>query len=143
MGQVEVMAPLFNRFALEKCMPSFIANKSSWGLDSVWSKMLDYPTTKLAVIDAIQMKHINPVGGGELYKKIDEDPHESWESVVEEFGATKNSFTEHGRFLIVDQKRNRVLRMFNKMSEKIDKTKQAYLDYGLSYRIKNRLGMKI
>ena len=38
--------------ALEKCLPSFIGNKSSWGVDSVWSKILDYPEDKLIVFDA-------------------------------------------------------------------------------------------
>jgi hypothetical protein len=39
-GQIEVMGPLFSRDALKKCLASFIANKSGWGVDYVWSKIL-------------------------------------------------------------------------------------------------------
>ncbi|EHQ28620.1 DUF707 domain-containing protein [Mucilaginibacter paludis] len=142
-GQVEVMAPVLSRFAVKQCLSTFTINNSSWGMDSVWSKLLDYPTDKIAVVDAIQMRHINPVGGGELYKKINENPHQAWDSAVKDFDAIKNSFTEYGRLLIVNNKKNRVLRTLNRLSEKKNKLKQAYLDYGLSYRIKNRLGIKI
>src|SRR5882762_6029589 len=45
-GQIEVMAPLFSREALERCLGSFVGNRSSWGVDSVWSKLLDYTEDK-------------------------------------------------------------------------------------------------
>ncbi len=69
-GQIEVMSPLFNSDSLKKCLPSFIGNRSSWGIDSVWSKILNYPQNKLIVFDSVTMRHTQPVGGGELYQKI-------------------------------------------------------------------------
>lgn len=60
-GQVEVMALLFSRAALQRCLVSFNENKSSWGLDSVWPKILGYPHRKLAVFDDVVMEHTRPV----------------------------------------------------------------------------------
>ena len=140
-GQVEVMSPLFSIEALKICMPTFIENKSSWGIDCVWSKLLGYPKNKLAVIDDVQMKHIKPVGVSELYMKLQEDPHDDWRNVVQKYGAIKNLFTEYGRYMVVNEYKNQLLRSFYQNQERLSKLKQAYLDYGLSYRIKNKLGL--
>src|SRR5215217_2135849 len=34
-GQIEVMSPVFDQRSLELCMPTFIGNRSSWGIDAV------------------------------------------------------------------------------------------------------------
>lgn len=142
MGQIEVMAPLFNRYALEKCLPSFVANKSSWGLDSAWSKILGYPKNKLMVFDKVQMEHTMPVGGGELYKKIKADPVDEWDTVTENFDARKDNFTEYGRLQFIDGSYGKTQRTLIVISEKLDKAKQWINDLGIGYRIKNRLGLK-
>jgi hypothetical protein len=142
MGQVEVMAPLFSRDALKTCLVSFNENKSSWGLDCVWSKLLNYPVNKLAVIDAITMKHIHPVGVGELYTKLDIDPKKEWELVTRKYEASKNRYFECGRYLIVDNKNNRMIRACNKISQAFLRLKQSYLDLGLAYRLQNKLKIK-
>lgn len=143
MGQLEVMAPLFNRYALEKCLPSFTANKSSWGLDSAWSKLLDYPKNNLVLFDSVQMEHTMPVGGGELYKKIKADPVEEWETVARDFDALKNNFTEYGRLQFINGSYGRSQRALIVLSEKLAKLKQWINDQGIGYRIKNRFGLKI
>jgi len=140
-GQVEVMSPLFSLKALKICMPTFIDNKSSWGIDCVWSKLLGYPKDKLAVIDDVQMKHIHPVGGGELYTKIQTDPGDDWNIVVQKYGAIKNHFTEYGRCMVVNKDKNQLLKLIYIIQERLSKLKQRYLDYGLSYRIKSKLGL--
>lgn len=69
---VEVMAPAFSREALRACAPTFGANRSGWGLDLVWSRLLGDPRDAIAVVDAAPMIHTRPVGGGALY---DSDRH--------------------------------------------------------------------
>lgn len=137
-GQIEVMAPLFKADALAKCLPSFIGNKSSWGVDSVWSKILDYPEEKLIVFDCVTMEHTQPVGGGELYQKIGVDPKEDWENITKAFGAKKQNYKEYGRLAII----NKDHYLFNflgiKSKEFFRKLQRHVNDYDLPSRIKSR-----
>lgn len=59
---VEVMMPGFSKTALDMCAPSFADCEYMWGIDYVWPKLLGYPSNKIAVIDAVIMKHSKPVG---------------------------------------------------------------------------------
>ena len=142
MGQVEVMAPLFSRAALLECLPTFNENKSSWGLDSVWPKILGYPIDKLVVFDDVVMEHTKPVGGGELYKKIQVDPHDEWNEITDKYGAIKNNYIEHGRLEYVSEQHNLTVFKAYKLSEKIDRLKQRIRDYDVMSRVYNRLGIK-
>lgn len=60
---VEVMAPCFSVGLLRKALPLFNSNLSGWGLDFVWSKLVDYPQTEIAIIDEVTVRHTRPVGG--------------------------------------------------------------------------------
>lgn len=120
-GQLEVMAPLFNRYALIKCLPSFTGNKSSWGIDSVWSKLLGSPTTKIAVFDSVIMKHTQPVGGGELYVKLQIDPYVEWQQVTQQYNATAVNYNEVGRLQIMNANTNRVFFKLNHLNIKVQK----------------------
>ncbi|MBO2008269.1 DUF707 domain-containing protein [Hymenobacter negativus] len=139
-GQVEVMAPLFSQEALRRCLGTFNENKSSWGLDSVWSKVLGYPPAKLAIFDDVIMEHTRPVGGGELYKKIQADPYEEWETVTRKYDAIKNNFVECGRLEYVNNQHNAMRFKGYKFSEKLDKLKQRIRDYDVMSRVRRRLG---
>jgi hypothetical protein len=141
-GQVEVMAPLFNQEALRQCLPSFNYNKSSWGLDSVWSKILGYPQNKMAVFDFVTMRHTLPVGGGELYVKIGIDPHDEWREIIDHYEAKKHDFKEYGRLQLVDSRNNRLQFLMYKQKEKMASLRQAWNDYDLKSRIMNK-GNKI
>jgi hypothetical protein len=134
-GQIEVMSPLFHSDALKKCLPSFISNRSSWGIDSVWSKLLDYPKDKLVVFDKIIMKHTLPVGGGELYQKIGINPHDEWNDVVTKFGAKKHNYQEYGRLQLVNAQHNRLRFLLYKIKEFFAKRKQDWNDYDVRSRI--------
>jgi hypothetical protein len=134
-GQIEVMSPLFHSDALKKCLPSFISNRSSWGIDSVWSKLLDYPKDKLVVFDKIIMKHTLPVGGGELYQKIGINPHDEWNDVVTKFGAKKHNYQEYGRLQLVNAQHNRLRFLLYKINEFFAKRKQDWNDYDVRSRI--------
>jgi hypothetical protein len=137
-GQVEVMAPLFHRDALKACLPSFTGNKSSWGVDSVWSKLLGYPKDRLIVFDMVLMRHTQPVGGGELYQKIGVDPHEDWNNIVTRFGARKHNYKEYGRLQLVNAEHNRVSFFRYKFREFLSRKKQQWNDYDLPSRIISR-----
>lgn len=57
---VEVMAPCFSKDAFLKCWTTFNENKSGWGLDLLWPKILK--KQKIGVIDATPIFHTRPVG---------------------------------------------------------------------------------
>lgn len=96
-GQIEVMAPLFSQAALKICLPTFSETLSSWGLDSVWPKLLNYSETELIIFDQIVMKHTLPVGGGELYTKLGIDPYVEWKQVTSKYRARLDNHREYGR----------------------------------------------
>ena len=139
-GQIEVMAPLFSSEAIKKCLPSYISNRSSWGIDSVWSRLLDYPEDKMIVFDAVIMKHTLPVGGGELYQKIGVDPHEEWEAVTWQFHAKKENYREYGRLLYTDKNNNWLLFFFIRCKAFFSRKKQILSDYDIPSRVKSRAG---
>lgn len=59
---VEIMCPLMSKETLLKLIDTFDITESGWGLDILWSKILEYPTDKIAIIDGIIIEHTNPVG---------------------------------------------------------------------------------
>jgi len=138
-GQIEVMAPLFSREALQLCLETFVANRSSWGMDSVWPKILGYPEDKLVVFDTVTMRHIHPVGKGELYQKIGVDPHDEWAAIVAHYGAKRQNYTEYGRLIPVNKQNNRLYRWWYRGKEFLNKRRQSWNDYDLPSRIKSRL----
>lgn len=145
-GQIEVMSPLFAADALRTCLPSFTGNRSSWGIDSVWSKLLGYPEDKLMVFDTVTMRHTLPVGGGELYQKIGVDPQTDWKQVTEAFGARKHNYREYGRLQLVNRKYNRINFLFYMGQQFIRTVKRVWNDYDLGSRItsqKNKLFRKL
>ncbi|HXS35435.1 MAG TPA: hypothetical protein VN721_01950 [Flavipsychrobacter sp.] len=137
-GQIEVMSPLFDASSLKQCLPTFVGNRSSWGIDAVWSKILDYPKDKLIVFDKVTMRHTLPVGGGELYKKIGVDPQEEWVEITERYNAKKQNYQEYGRLQLVDEHHNSIQFLLIKWRELLAKTKQTWNDYDLNSRIRNQ-----
>src|SRR5215207_5058942 len=61
-GFVEIMAPGFDRVALERLLPTLDLTETGWGwgLDSVWPKVLGYKN--VGIIDATPVTHTRPVG---------------------------------------------------------------------------------
>ncbi|MGZ5286158.1 MAG: hypothetical protein ACXWV0_03495 [Flavisolibacter sp.] len=137
-GQIEVMAPLFERNTLIKCLPSFIDNRSSWGVDSVWSRILDYPKDKLIVFDKVIMKHTLPVGGGELYQRIGVNPHIEWKAITDKYEAKKHNYKEYGRLDLVNAQNNRLNYFFNKTKERLQTWKRVIRDYDFWSRVQSK-----
>jgi hypothetical protein len=61
-SMVEVMTPIFSRQALRACVHSFDLTASSFGIDYVWSKLVQGPQTKIAIIDKVAVRHTRPTG---------------------------------------------------------------------------------
>jgi hypothetical protein len=122
--QIEVMAPLFNKEALLQCLPTFVENKSSWGFDAVWPKILNYPKNKIAVIDSVIMKHTVPVGGGELYRKIQADPNQERLDIIKKYKASVENFYEYGRLQIINANESPFYFYFNSIEGRIGKIKK-------------------
>jgi hypothetical protein len=97
--------------------------------------MLGYPKDKLIVFDEVVMKHTLPVGGGELYRKIQVDPHEDWDYVVAKFDARKQSYVEYGRLQRVNEKHSRMLFLMVRVRGFWSKIERAWRDYDLWSRI--------
>lgn len=142
MGQIEVMAPLFSQYALKQCLSSFVSNRSSWGFDSVWSKMLGYPQSKIAVVDAVIMRHTQPVGGGELYRKLQIDPYVEWKQVTEQYDAIANNFFELGRVQTIGKKTSkwlyRIVQIRVDVKKVIRETTRGNLLNSIVSRLKDR-----
>ncbi len=62
MTMVEVMAPIFSNQALRSCIHTFDLNQSGHGLDYAWTKLVDGPLTKIAVIDRVAIRHTRKTG---------------------------------------------------------------------------------
>jgi hypothetical protein len=137
-GQIEVMSPLFNRDALKACLSSFIANRSSWGMDSVWSKILGYPEDKLILFDTVNMRHTLPVGGGELYQKIGVDPQVEWTAITQQYDAKKHNYRELGRLQLVNRKHNILKFLLYRTKEFFRYRLQDWNDYDLRSRVLNQ-----
>ena len=67
---VEVMCPIFSRFALKKLADTFSLSASSWGIDAIWGQCLNYPPKQIAVLDEVPVVHTRPIGRGSFYDVI-------------------------------------------------------------------------
>ena len=81
---MEIMMPFFSKSALQKCWESFNINYSAWGLDIVWAYLLN--TEKLAVIDAIPVKHVRPMRGYSRIMPNGKTPGEECSMVLQHYG---------------------------------------------------------
>jgi len=138
-GQIEVMAPLFDSATLKTVLPTFIENRSSWGFDSVWAKLLGYAEDKMVIFDTVVMRHTLPVGGGELYVKIGVDPNEEWKAIIDRYGVKPENYRKYGRMQLLHVKSNRVYRIGNPINQNLMVIKRKIRDYDLRSRIKNKL----
>ncbi|MFC9432253.1 hypothetical protein [Nocardia sp. NPDC057030] len=62
---VEIMAPCFSREFLARCLPTFDATQTGWGLDFHWPRFAP-DTSSIAIVDAVTVRHTRPVGGPNL-----------------------------------------------------------------------------
>lgn len=91
-GFVEVMAPLFSRSALRRCLPTFSESRSGWGLDWIWPHLCaEERDDAVAILDAVAVRHTRPVGG-DLYRRNPElDPHRDWSAALQRYGVARST----------------------------------------------------
>ena len=65
---VEVMCPVFSHAALARIRPTLMVNKSAWGLDWAWTRII--PPDELAIIDAVAVHHTRPLHSGSGYDRM-------------------------------------------------------------------------
>ena len=65
---VEMMAPVFTSDALRELTPLFEGLRFGWGLDEIWCRLLPAPEFGSAIIDAVTVDHMRPLGSGALYE---------------------------------------------------------------------------
>jgi len=98
---VEIMAPIFSRAALSRCMPTFGESVSGWGLDFVWPKIIGDPQHRLAIIDAVQMLHTKKTDlqDGPFYRMLSAmgiDPKVEAKTVTAKYGVRPKFRTYSG-----------------------------------------------
>lgn len=93
---VEAMAPIFSKSALQSCWTTFEKSTSGWGLDSVWPKLLGYPSDKIAILDATPISHIRKVGSGDMYSSITINPWEEMNRVKEIYAVSTTGIEIYG-----------------------------------------------
>lgn len=67
---VEVMCPCFRVDYLLSLRDFLAKSPSGWGLDMYWAALMERPMYKAAVIDAVEVVHTRPIGGGVLYSAL-------------------------------------------------------------------------
>ena len=85
------------------------------------------------------MKHINPVGHGELYLKLKNKHREEWEAIQTKYGLQRHYFREYGRVENINSNSHRFIFFRVKLGESLDYLLQAFRDLGLQARIKSQL----
>jgi hypothetical protein len=83
---VEIMAPGFSRLGLETCLETFQHSHSGFGLDFTWPRIMGLPKNKLAVVDAVLMRHTRPSKTGDLYPQLIENPITEGRRVCKRYG---------------------------------------------------------
>jgi hypothetical protein len=60
---VEIMAPCLSSAVLRQVLPMLNETLSGWGLDFIWAQLAGGRTDRVAIIDAVSVRHTRPVGG--------------------------------------------------------------------------------
>lgn len=97
---VEIMAPIFSRSALERCLETFLLSKSGWGLDFAWPVLLGSPRDKVAIIDEITMTHpkaVDPKEGRfyQYLRALEVDPYQEFAKLCEAYGLGPSPIPHH------------------------------------------------
>ena len=64
---VEIMTPCFNQETFQKLKKTFAENKTNWGIDFLWIKLLESPKTGVGIIDDVVAIHTRPCFYGDTY----------------------------------------------------------------------------
>lgn len=71
---VEVMAPLLTAETLRRVLPLFEGLRFGWGLDYIWTRAMDDPRERSAIVDAVAVEHLRAGKTGALYQETSKSP---------------------------------------------------------------------
>lgn len=88
---VEIMAPCFSKRAFLQCWQSFAENKSGWGLEFLWRKLIG-KEAKIGIIDKTPIFHTRPVGsaGHGSLNNTEESPVQEWSNLADKYQLDMN-----------------------------------------------------
>jgi hypothetical protein len=89
---VEIMSPIFSRRALADLKSSFGKSVSGWGLDLLWTSLLEGKRRRMAIIDAVRVTHTRALREGALYPLLAEqgiDAHAEGSAILRRLGRTE------------------------------------------------------
>lgn len=66
---VEIMTPCFSKSAFQVCKETFMENRTNWGIEWIWFKLLGQPKDKFAIVDDVTAIHTRPCFYGDTYHK--------------------------------------------------------------------------
>ncbi|MBI3840073.1 MAG: hypothetical protein HY288_19290, partial [Planctomycetia bacterium] len=85
---VETMCPIFTRQAFRRVSPTFLENRSGWGLDLIWPRF--FQPHEMAILDQVGVEHTGTLGRGESYQhlaKLGINPGEDLERAISKYGS--------------------------------------------------------
>ncbi|MDE1156194.1 MAG: DUF707 domain-containing protein [Acidobacteriaceae bacterium] len=87
---VEPMGPCIKSSYLRDIMPVIEKNFTGWGIDNIWTQLMDEPVGKAAIIDSVAVTHTRPFETGAIYdafKEMKIDPHQQRRNILKDFQA--------------------------------------------------------
>lgn len=65
---VEIMCPCFDNQLFHNALPTFTENRTNWGIELLWNKILGSPQDKIAIVDDVVAIHTRPCFFGDTYQ---------------------------------------------------------------------------
>jgi hypothetical protein len=130
---VEIMAPCFSRTFLETVLPTFMENRSGWGLEWLWQLQLDRPFRSY-IVDATPIRHTRPVGSGSRGLGEAISPDAELNALLKRKGLQASFFNFGGRL-----KNGRWIDVDSNKYEFIYRTKEGQFNKGRPFGLKRAL----
>jgi len=96
---VEIMTPCFSQETFQKCRKTFRENRTNWGIDYMWPKLLGYPEDKIAIVDDVVAIHTRPCFFGDTYwrnKNSAESAYEEIKDLSKKYEIDLEDIVEYG-----------------------------------------------
>jgi hypothetical protein len=100
---VEVMCPVMSRRAFGELKSTFGESVSGWGLDYLWSEISTRKGWRVAIIDAVRVRHSRPIREGTLaplLASLGVDPKEEADALRRRHALAEAKPQELGRLLM-------------------------------------------
>lgn len=92
---VEIMTPCFSKQAFAKCLHTFSLNRTNWGIDSLWYKLLGNPQTSVGIIDEVVAIHTRPCFFGDTYSNNQNTFEIAWKELTDLLSEHDLSMDKH------------------------------------------------